>query len=346
MARRAGRVTTPPARAARRHASASNDRAPADAVSGRGSYRYPWGLSREFSGEAGDPRRTKYKLVPDATQPTQSAQGEAQHAPGMDDGTPTPVTVPAPTFSYAALEGALSAERLSTFRLPGDDDVTALARYAWNQAVVDALGFPLHLLEVALRNAVDEAGRRVVGVPRRHGGVPSWLDADPPVLAASHAQTVAEAREALRARAAPRTPGRLVAELTLGFWLQLFNVYYDPSTVARGRPGLALWTRASLRAAFPNAPGRFRTREALRTRLDGIRLFRNRLSHHEPVFNRDPAARHREVVATLRWISAPAAEYAAAFDVAPAVIAGGHATYLARCGALLGVRAPTARSTQ
>lgn len=272
----------------------------------------------------------------DAIQPTPLTpeKQDGDQETGAAVAAPTPA--PKPAFAYPDLEGTLSAERLGTFRQPGDDDATTLARYAWNQAIVDEFGFSLHLLEVALRNAVDRVGRQHVGTLKGHGGVPSWLDANPPVLDTAHARTTAEAREALRARAAPRTPGRLIAELTFGFWVQLFNHYYDPSRVARGQPGLALWTGPALRAAFPNAPGSFRSREALRGRLEDLRVFRNRLSHHEPVFNRDPAARHREIVSTLRWLSAPAAEYAAAFDRVPTVVAGGLVPYLPRCRTLLG----------
>lgn len=295
----------------------------------------------------------------DGIQPPGAASGTPPRAtPATDDARAGAVTVvtaapagapaeaPAPPLTRAGLEHALSAERLAAFGTPGDDDVTVLARYAWNQAMVDAFGFPLHLLEVSLRNAVDGAGRQVAGAPKRHGGVPSWLDAQPPVLDAPHAATTAAARDALRARGAPRTPGRLIAELTFGFWVQLFNGYYDQGAGRRGRPGLALWTPAVLRAAFPSAPARERDREHLRARLDGIRLFRNRLSHHEPVFNRDPARWYRDVAATVRWLSVPAYTYLAAFDTTPTVLAAGHAPYLARCRALLGAADPEAEAEE
>ena len=259
---------------------------------------------------------------------------------GVTDGVTSPPKVPTPisatsTVTVAALEAALSAERLTTFRQSGDDDATVLARYVWNQAVVDAFGFPLHLLEVALRNAIDGVGRRATGPVSRHGGVPSWLDTQPAVLDGAHARTTAEAREALRARGAPLSPGRLVAELTFGFWVQLFNGYYDQGAARRHRPGLPLWTSAALRAAFPSAPAHARNRETLRARLDGIRFFGNRLSHHEPIFHRDPVRWHREISATVRWLSVPTAEYLAAFDTTTSVIASGYAPYVPRCRALL-----------
>lgn len=250
------------------------------------------------------------------------------------------MTAPAaPPLDAAALQQSLSPERLSTYRQPGDDEAMVLARYVYNQALVDALGLPLQVLEVTLRNAIDAAGRRAAGQLAGHGGVPCWLDARPRVVDAAHAATTADAREMLRARGVKLTPGRLTAELSFGFWVQLFNAYYDQAAGYR-RPGFRLWTADALRASFPNAPARFRSRDALRDRLEAIRVLRNRIAHHEPIFNRDPAARHFEVVSTLRWLSAPAAEYVAAFDAIATVIAAGPAHYLAKCRALLGTPQP------
>ncbi len=82
---------------------------------------------------------------------------------------------------YSDLANAVSTERLSTLRSTGDTDDAVLARYFWNQAIVDAFGLSVHMVEVALRNAIVRVGDQHFGVPTRHGGVPSWLDAQPPV---------------------------------------------------------------------------------------------------------------------------------------------------------------------
>jgi hypothetical protein len=133
----------------------------------------------------------------------------------------------------------------------------------------------------------------------------------------------------------PRNPGRLIAELTLGFWVLLFGAYYDQAAGRRGQKGLQLWTPGNLRAAFPNIPAGSRDREALRKRLDGIARFRNRLAHHEPVYHMDPAARHKEILATLRWMSADAASYVEALDTLPRTLAEGHHALRDQCAALL-----------
>jgi hypothetical protein len=210
-----------------------------------------------------------------------------------------------------------------------------LARYTWNQALADSTSLPLHVFEVTLRNAINRAGEDVCGLPQKHGGVPSWLDADPPFLKTSHSATTAAAREDLRARDAPRTSGRLIAELSLGFWVLLFGAYYDQGAGRRGRPGLQLWTPANLRLAFPNVRGPGRDRETLRKHFDSITKYRNRLAHHEPIFHLDPTTRYREILTAIRWMNADAAEYAEAFSRFSDVFNAGPKALMPACQALL-----------
>ena len=58
---------------------------------------------------------------------------------------------------YAGLEHILTKPRLSVYRQDGADDTTALARYLYNIALCRELYAPLHIFEVSLRNAIDEA---------------------------------------------------------------------------------------------------------------------------------------------------------------------------------------------
>ena len=69
----------------------------------------------------------------------------------------------------------------------------------------------------------------------------------------------------------PETPGRVVAELNFGFWRFLLSNQYDTT----------LW-RYTLHRAFPGQVRRRSVHEA----VDMLRLTRNRLAHHEAMFNR------------------------------------------------------------
>jgi len=87
-------------------------------------------------------------------------------------------------------------------------------------------------------------------------------------------------------------PDSVIAGLTFGFWTSLLANRYHQQ----------LWVPA-IHAAFPGYVGR---RGALQQTLEALRRHRNRLAHHEPVFNRDLAADHRLVLDVLEWIE-PAA---------------------------------------
>jgi hypothetical protein len=239
-----------------------------------------------------------------------------------------------PMISMPALTAALSRERLSKYRQAGDPDAMVLARYAWNHAISDAMNLPLHIFEVTLRNTIDRVGRSIAGPITSHGGVPSWLDAQPSLLAPAHVASTTEARENLRKRGAPRTPGRLVAEMSLGFWVLLFGSYYDQGAGRHGRLGFQLWTATNLRSAFPNL-GSGRDREKIRKEFDAIRLYRNRIAHHEPIFDLKPLARYAEIARAIRWMSADAAEYVNALETVRAVVAAGPVAFLGRCESLL-----------
>jgi hypothetical protein len=65
-------------------------------------------------------------------------------------------------------------------------------------------------------------------------------------------------------------PGKVVAELTFGFWVELL----------KSSNHIPLWMARNLRSAFPNAPGL--NRRMIYSRLKAIQLLRNRISHHEP----------------------------------------------------------------
>jgi hypothetical protein len=91
------------------------------------------------------------------------------------------------------------------------------------------------------------------------------------------------------------TAGRVVAELSYGYWVGLANAY-----------DTTLW-RTDLHRIFTP---RIEARRALHETLDRLRTLRNRIAHHEPIFQRklsDDYARIRMVLgclspSTLAWL--------------------------------------------
>ncbi|HEX2204843.1 MAG TPA: hypothetical protein VHG91_16155 [Longimicrobium sp.] len=196
---------------------------------------------------------------------------------------------------FGSLQKALSHERFAAYRRPGCGDVEALANYLWNTALCEALYPAVQGLEVALRNTLFDAGEAAFA-DRAAREAPCWLDAYPPVLLPGEAARVEQAKRGLRSRQRALEPGRIVAELSFGFWTALFDVRYETSRI--------LWPRLFKHGVFTGAPRRLRTRGTLSPMLNRVRLLRNRAFHHESIWHwRDLAEQHALTLELLGWVS-------------------------------------------
>jgi hypothetical protein len=139
----------------------------------------------------------------------------------------------AATVSYAALVRSLSRERFQAYSLETDyDSADAAARYLWNMALGAAITPVLHLVEVALRNALYEVGCETTSHRRlKTATIPCWLDAVPTLLEPREASDVATAVRRLGTNRRRYTPGHLVGQLGFGFWVALCDRPYE-----HGRP--------------------------------------------------------------------------------------------------------------
>lgn len=215
------------------------------------------------------------------------------------------------------VEGWLSAPRFNVYlEATAGDRRLALVLYEWNAAVSAAFQRDLAHLEVALRNAYDTAI-----VTNTAAGLPHWT-ADPyrlfPVRwRAARDGTRIDANRSPRAQieravrdAGPSAPtGKVIAELTFGFWRYL-------STAAHHHP---LWI-PSLHTAF--APGT--SRPAVDRPVGQLHQMRNRIAHHEPLLRRNTATgvrslttwhlvdRRDDLIAVAELISPELSDYIAA----------------------------------
>lgn len=178
------------------------------------------------------------------------------------------------------LEAALSADRLSTYRLWANyDDNLAVRLYTFNVNLSAALYGPLHMLEVTLRNVADTKLTAVYGV--------DWMD-DPAVLTTKYQQDcVQKARAHLTREKKAGTHGQMVAELNFGFWSSLF-----------GRASNHLWQH--LRPVFQT--GKLQ-RHSISLQLDNFRHLRNRVAHYEPIIPLPLAQRYADIVTLTGWLS-------------------------------------------
>lgn len=190
-----------------------------------------------------------------------------------------------------ALDQAISVDRFGTYlRAGGGDHGRARALYLWDRDVASAVLADVAIVEVALRNALDDALVRMHG---RH-----WYTHDIGLDDRSRTKLANAWRDLPRAR---RTPGRVVAQLMLGFWVDLldsggtvgrepqqWDVHYDD-----------LW-RAGLARAFPggrveaSALGARFSRSWTHQQVRTVQALRNRAAHHEPLVNGVPLPGQRQ----------------------------------------------------
>jgi len=102
------------------------------------------------------------------------------------------------------------------------------------------------------------------------------MDASTPIQEQMERAAVGRAKDTLVKQAKPLEAGRMVAELSFGFWTSLLDVRYERSNV--------LWPHL-LRPTFPRMRNRDRKRKTISARINSIRLLRNRVSHHEPIWH-------------------------------------------------------------
>jgi hypothetical protein len=186
------------------------------------------------------------------------------------------------------LESVFSVERMAKYFLlrPGDDG-KSIIHYQCNIQVSEAFYPTISTLEVALRNSVNRALIRKYGAP-------DWYNHFPviPPLAKLTAE-IDTAKTLIRHRRELLTHSKIIAELTLGFWVRLFNTEYER----------ILWK--DLRLSFPYLPKAERQRHRVSAPLNNFRNFRNRIFHHEPICWNLPRlqAIHTEMITVMGWIN-------------------------------------------
>jgi Abi-like protein len=194
----------------------------------------------------------------------------------------------------------LSAPRFRNFLNAADGHHDrAVALYAWNAEISAALLETLHHVEVLLRNAIDrQFPKTELDCKVSICNADVWLT-DPAILEDPGREKVNDAISRLTGESRSPTRPRLVASLTLGFWVALFAGRYED-----------LW-RSTLLDAFPNGDGR---RNQVRKVLARILQLRNQIAHHEAIFDRDLHTDHAAMLDVAGLIDAEARDYIASLS--------------------------------
>ena len=196
-----------------------------------------------------------------------------------------------------ALEKAISPSRLAKYLSKFDNNrESALKLYHWNSELSQAMTFPLHMLEVCIRNAVSEGIHICFGDQwYSDSGFKVILD---DYWEAKLEEAVSKKTQKAVDRSKRLSSGDIISELTFGFWRELLKAEYEKHIWKKlGPSGCAV-----LLEVFPDLPVGKR-RQDIYNNVDRLVKLRNRISHHEPIYERFLQNNYNEAAETIGWIS-------------------------------------------
>lgn len=222
----------------------------------------------------------------------------------------------------ADIDRTITRGRLSRYLTAAGGDIEqALQLYEKNIALSEALFGFLHGLEVALRNSIHTVLNQDIGVADWYrDGLPLPKSIFPKARQLAFTGPMNSMIADARSHAGLGSPvGKVIAELTFGFWPSMLTSRFDP-----------LWD-PSLYKAFPAAK---RPRRFIHWRFRTIQYLRNRIAHHEPIltstnevqtgFNDQPKIALPAILEAAQWISPPTANWqrqTTRYDAALAILA-------------------------
>lgn len=194
-------------------------------------------------------------------------------------------------FEFSDLERAISTPRAARYLLATKNDLTgavspsaALSLYEHNARLSAAAWATVASIEITLRNVIAESltdyhAKMRPGAAVRWYDEPRWFPATTKWFTAETMKSIEVAMRRANdpgpSAAARPAQGKIVAELTLGFWSYLLVARHEHS----------LWNRA-IRARFPALSdlSGSDSRKIVHGRTEALNYLRNRVAHHEPIY--------------------------------------------------------------
>jgi hypothetical protein len=192
----------------------------------------------------------------------------------------------------------ISTNRLDSYItiLKTKDHDESLRAYYWNKALAASLYPALQCLEITLRNALDIAIQKNPPTGGLYGINDWWFKnlvnymGDKKIPRRKRRNTaqviiktlweedqIEKVMRGFNRKSVSYNAPKIIAGLDFGFWTNLLTDTYEDT----GSSTL-LWPNL-LPSVFPNAPAGT-SRQQIQDKMDRVREFRNRISHHEPVW--------------------------------------------------------------
>lgn len=202
--------------------------------------------------------------------------------------------------TFDQLQTWFSGDRLAPYEVEArGDHALAVRLYEWNAQLSAAFMEVLHHVEVVLRNRMHEA------ITAAYPDNPDpWFRQDGIFKNERGPDLIAEAEVRVRSLSQDVTTPRIVAALPFGFWNGLLTRSYED-----------LW-RECLHTAFMGAKGR----KQVVSITEQVRLWRNRVAHHERLFHKDMRSQHDHLVKLAMWCGDGCRDWILAQSRVPAMI--------------------------
>ena len=201
-------------------------------------------------------------------------------------------------YNKSYFEKVFSPKRMERYFRLYNDEKRAITHYQSNIELAESFYPCVSILEVALRNAISRELETMTGRE-------DWYAIFPTTPGLNNLNRyITQASKQIIGRHETVTPSKIVAELTLGFWVSLFNAEYE----------LILWK--PLRRAFPYLPKNLRQRNYVSAPLNSFRAFRNRVFHNESICwsMKRISEIHDQLYTIMGWINKDLPEWASSID--------------------------------
>jgi hypothetical protein len=192
-----------------------------------------------------------------------------------------------PRLNYAAVALAFSVPRMAGYYPAPNQHRLALENYKNNIKLSEALYPSIQKLEVVFRNQLETV--LILGYGQHWFQSAQFLQ----ILDSYGRNKLNTTIRNLQKLTKNITSGAVVAEMTFGFWTSLVSKPYDQT----------IW-RKYQQNLFPHATATQRDVKQIRQDLDTIRKLRNRIAHHEPIWqDKNLLLKHQSILQLLGWMN-------------------------------------------
>lgn len=203
----------------------------------------------------------------------------------------------------------LSFERMQTYENKTKTREQAVKLYLWNAQISGAFLFPLHICEVTIRNAIAEI------LYTQYGS--NWVNNHMFINSLpNHPKPKYNQRTDLDKATKQHTLNyipKIIPELNFVFWQAMLTQRHDTR----------LWN-SQFQLIFPHANlsrSVQKNREHLHNDLDIVRRLRNRIAHHEPIFDEKLLSIYNKIIKIIGYRCQETANWVASHQTVTTLIA-------------------------